>query len=116
MANRTRPEKCPHCEESVNDGRLTTVVHGTGTGYGTTPSGKTYKKQVPVATRWHNRCLADFQALNAESRDRALTQGRADMYRGMLDAGVAAETIEAGMRRAGHNDVVIAAAREEATR
>jgi hypothetical protein len=29
---------------------------------------------------------------------------------------VAAETIEAGMRRAGHNDVVIAAAREEATR
>jgi hypothetical protein len=116
MANRTRPEKCPHCEQPVRGGRDTTIVHGTETGYGTSPSGKTYKKQVPFATRWHNRCLADFQALNAESRDRALAQDRADMYRGMLDAGVAAEKIEAGMRRAGHTWEAIAAAREEASR
>lgn len=119
MSARTRRRavvKCPGCEKPTTDGRPTTTLDTIERGYGTSPSGKTYLKDVPGKAIWHTDCLDDFRRSNAESQSQQRIVHLADMYTAFVIPGVI--THDAWMAKVDRNHntkAEIAAAIEQAT-
>lgn len=112
MRTRTR---CPGCEQVVAAGQELTEVKGTGRGYGTSPSGKTYLREVPVTVRWHTACVREFEAQREASMEDVAVQNLAGLYRAMVPGTVTREQFVAMGRKAGHEDARIERAIKEAS-
>lgn len=86
-ARRPRIVKCPGCDKPAKDGRPTTEIDTVERGYGTSPSGKTYLKDVPGKRVWHTDCLDAFKAQNEALRRTERVQNLRDVYEGFVVPG-----------------------------
>lgn len=86
--------RCVGCEKLfTKTPELETVatVANVSDGYGTSPSGKTYRRlgRHDVTRLWHTTCLADFEASNEAYRQRVAADNQAlvERMRAAIEAG-----------------------------